>query len=649
MLPLIASVMSLMLGIAVAVFGQERRVKLWFFLLCVSCAVLTAGHYVETTSERWTFLAARIVMTTALLTAVTGVISAAIMCGIKLYKRLWLVVVAAAAFNIITVLATDWYFTGGVVRYSWGHFVAGRIEFIANPLSVVAISSYGLLIMLIQYKRAHPLDRNRIGFIFLAFSLLSLTLFDYLPHFGIDLFGGLVSAVAIPMFLATFGYAILRYRLIEFRAFLGRAAGYAMLITLMVMGYLLFMDIAGRVGMDASRATAGAAGLIVIIYAAAGRVLPRFVERAVRRREPDYQRALSKLSDDLIHLWDEDLLAERTRSVCVSEFFCSSAAVLAPDALGNGEVLARLVLTEPIVETEIVRRQFALEEPLLLSADLIVPLVHDNRLMGALALGRRSDGSIYTRLALSGFRMLGNIVSIAMVNTRSALELQKRHQLDRFLAPQLVERVLSGDMEKIESRRRTRVTVFFSDLKDFTGMSDRMHPEDLAVVLNEYLSEMAEIAFRYGGTVDKFIGDAVMVFFGAPVGADSAGQARQCVSMARAMQCRLRELNVRWTEGGLLYRELSCRMGIHTGDAIVGSFGSQSRVDYTAIGSTVNLASRLEGACKPGMILVSAETRALLDEGFAVTPMGTVEVKGFSRPIPVFEVDPGVAADESCG
>jgi len=642
MLPLVASVMSLVMGVAIVIFGQEKRVKLPFFLLCLSCAVLTAGHYVETTSERWTFLAARIVMTTALLTAVTGVISAAVMCGIKLYRWLWAVVVAAAAFNMVTVLFTDWYFDGGIMRYPWGHFVGGKIEFIANPLSVVGISSYGLAIMMVQYRRAHPLDRNRIGFIFLAFTLLSLTLFDYLPHFGIDLFGGLVSAVAIPLFLVTFGYAMLRYRLLEFRAFLGRAAGFALVGFLMVMVYFLVMEIARRLGMDALSAAPVAALLAVLVYAALGRLLPRLLENAARRREPDYQRTLEKFSAEMMRRLDEELLVDRTKRICVTEFLCSSAAMLDPGAMQGGDVLPRLALTEPVLETEIIRRQYGLGDAAVLSGELIVPLVHDGALIGAIGLGRRSDGRIFTRIAINGFRMLGNIVSMALVNTRTARELQKRHHLDRFLAPQVVERVLSGDMEKIESRVRTRVTVFFSDLKDFTGMSDRMHPEDLAVVLNEYLSEMAEVAFRFGGTVDKFIGDAVMVFFGAPVGADSTEQARQCVRMAGAMQRRLVELNRRWVEGGLVYRELSCRMGVHTGDAIVGSFGSQSRVDYTAIGSTVNLASRLEGACRLGMILVSAETRALLNDEFRVTPMGAVEVKGFSRPVQVFEVDPGI-------
>ena len=648
MLQVIAAVLSIILGFIVVLFGQEKRVKPWFFLLCVSCAVLTIGHLVEITDEEHTFIAARIVMTAALVSAAAGAMSATIMCGITLHRPIWIAITAAAVINIVTVLATDWYFTGGIIRYPWGHFVAGRIEFVFNPLSVSGIAAYALLSMFSHYRRAHPLDKNRIFYIIVAYTFLSMTLFDYLPHFGIDLFGGLVSAVSIPLFLASFGYASLRYRLVEFRAFLGRAAGYALLGILMISGYSAFMEITRRIGIEPSKSAAGAAGLILLIYATIGRILPRFVEKAVRQTEPDYQKTLEEFSSDVMNIWDEKILIKKTGEICTSEFLCSSASMIEGNDLSANALMKRLALSNPVLETEIIRRQYSFSDELIRSMELIVPLVHNNNLLGALALGKRKDGRIFTRLAIQGFHTLGNIVTIALANSRAAVEIQKRHQLDRYLAPQVVESVLSGEADMIDRKQRVKVTIFFSDLKDFTRMADGMNPESLASVLNEYLSEMAEIAFSHGGTVDKFIGDAVMVFFGAPVGDDTARQARQCVRMAVAMQCRITELNRKWTESGLLSKGLVCRIGIHTGDAIVGSFGSSSRVDYTAIGSSVNLASRLEGACRPGMILVSAETRDQFDDEFRVTPMGEVEVKGFSHPVRVFEVDPGIKPGDEC-
>lgn len=644
MLLLISSLMSLCMGIAVAILGQERKVKFWFFLLCVSCSILTAGHYVETNIETHAFLAARIVMTTALITAVTGVICAAIMCNISLYPRLWIFVVAAAVFNIITVLATDWYFQPNLVRYQWGHFVAGRIEFIANPLSVVAISSYGLIIMLIQYRTAHPLDRNRIGFIFLAFFILSLTLFDYLPHFGIDLFGGVVSAIAVPSFIILFGYSLLKYRIMELRTFMGRAIGYFLLGILLVTIYSLTIELAHRFGAESPNSAMFAAALLILVYASTGRVFPQIFEKLLTRREPNYFITLEKFSNEVMRQLNEHDLMSKTEQICLSEFKSSAADVIDRNKLEFEDPLHQIALRETVLESEVIKRRFGIENPVLSNSELIVPLLHDNTLIGAIILGRRIDDAIYSSKAIEGLRMLGNIVSMAIINSRTAKELEKRHQLDRFLPPQIIERILTGQDEAINSRKRTRLTVFFSDLKDFTGMSDRMDPESLAQILNEYLSEMSEIAFHFGGTLDKFIGDAVMVFFGAPVGVEVAEQARQCVRMACEMQRRLESLNKRWLEKGFLYRELSCRIGIHTGEAIVGSFGSLFRVDYTAIGSSVNLASRLEGACRPGKILVSRQTRDLLGGEFNITPIGWVTLKGFSNPVEAFEIDPASKA-----
>jgi class 3 adenylate cyclase len=640
MLQVVAAVLCVVFGALVVALGQDRRVKPWFALLCLSCAVLALGHLVETTSLRHTLLAARIVMAAAVVAALAGAMSAQIMCGMRPHRPLWIAVVVAGLLNVVTVLLTDWYFTGQVIHYRWGFFVAGRLQFVANPLSVSAIVLYAFVGLLLHHRKAHPLDRNRIGFFLVAYSLLALTLLDYLPHFGVDLLGGLASGVFIPLFLAAFGYASLRYRLLELRLFLARAAGYLVVTVLAAAIYAMVVELGHRLGAAPARAALVAAAAALGTFALFGRLLPRLLEQFARRKEPDYEHVLEALSSDLMTHRDEGLLFEKTREVCLNAFHCSSAELLDAGAVAADEPLARLARSGPVVEVEVARRQGAAAGPP--GAELLVPLTHDDRLLGVLALGGRVDGRLYTRVALRGFHTLGNLLSLALTGARSAAELEKRQRLDRYLAPQIVESVLHGGAEAIERQRRAPLTVFFSDLKDFTKMSDGTSPERLAQVLNEYLSEMAEIAFAHGGTLDKFMGDAVMVFFGAPMGGDAAREARECLRMAVAMQRRLQELNREWLERGLVAQALSCRIGVHTGEAIVGSFGSRSRLDYTAIGSTVNLASRLEGQCAPDRILVSDATAALLDEGFAPAARGEVMVKGFSRPVRVFEIDPGV-------
>jgi class 3 adenylate cyclase len=336
---------------------------------------------------------------------------------------------------------------------------------------------------------------------------------------------------------------------------------------------------------------------------------------------------------------DEGLLSARMMAACREVFGSRSAAVLAATELRADPVLKDLPHAEPMVECESWRRRGG-DTPLLSAYELLVPLWVENELVGALAVSRRDDDTMYPAIALKSLRALGNIFTIALTNARRAHELASRHRLDRYLAPQVVERVLAGHHDAIEDKRRMMLTIFFSDLRGFTEVAELLDPDALAMVLNEYLSEMAEIAFRHGGTLDKFIGDAVMVFFGAPMPGDPTDQAQRCVEMALAMQWRLTELNRRWRELSLLDRELLARMGIHSGEATVGSFGSKSRLEYTAIGRAVNLASRLEGKASTGSILMSAETWTLVKDRFAGKSRGTVEVKGFARPVEVFEIEP---------
>jgi adenylate cyclase len=186
------------------------------------------------------------------------------------------------------------------------------------------------------------------------------------------------------------------------------------------------------------------------------------------------------------------------------------------------------------------------------------------------------------------------------------------------------------------------ITVFFSDVKGFSELADKLDPKDLSVVMNEYLSEMADIAFSHGGTVDKFIGDAVMVLFGAPIEEDAGRQVQQCVAMACEMHRRTEKLSQRWRETGVLGDGVITRMGIHTGEATVGTFGSRARVEYTAFGRSVNLASRLERACEPGRILVSVDTWRYLAGAIPGECRGKMTIKGFGETIEVYQIDPWI-------
>ena len=207
-------------------------------------------------------------------------------------------------------------------------------------------------------------------------------------------------------------------------------------------------------------------------------------------------------------------------------------------------------------------------------------------------------------------------------------------KLSKYLSPQIYESIFSGEQAVQLRTERKKLTIFFSDIKDFTATTDDLEPEDITFLVNDYLTEMSEIALKHGATIDKFIGDAVMVIFGAPKSMSTQEQRERSVSCGLAMQEKMQVFTKRCAEKG--YPELSMRIGIHQGPAVVGNFGSDKRADYTAIGHTVNIAARIESACEPGSVYVSgAVAEGLLQE---TEYAGDFELKGVKSQKPLFKV-----------
>jgi PAS domain S-box-containing protein len=210
-------------------------------------------------------------------------------------------------------------------------------------------------------------------------------------------------------------------------------------------------------------------------------------------------------------------------------------------------------------------------------------------------------------------------------------------KLAKYLAPQVYDSIFTGQQDvKIVSKRK-KLTICFSDLVGFTEITDKMESEDLTQLLNHYLTEMSKIALQHGATIDKYVGDAIVMFFGDPTSLGVRNDALACVQMAIAMQKRVSELALEWRNSGI-ETPLRCRIGIHTGYCTVGNFGSEDRMDYTMIGGTVNLASRLEHEASPGGVLISFETFALVKDEVWCEERGPVRVKGIADPVATYEV-----------
>ncbi|MCC7517381.1 MAG: hypothetical protein IT470_08600 [Pseudomonadales bacterium] len=210
-------------------------------------------------------------------------------------------------------------------------------------------------------------------------------------------------------------------------------------------------------------------------------------------------------------------------------------------------------------------------------------------------------------------------------------------KLAKYLSPQVYSSIFHGQNDVRVETRRKKLTVFFSDIKGFTEMTDSLESEVLSSLLNNYLDEMAQIALKHGGTIDKFIGDAVMVFFGDPESNGEKEDAIACVRMALDMRDRMIVLREKWKNEGI-YKPLRIRCGINTGYCTVGNFGCENRMDYTIVGGQVNLASRLESNAQPDQILISHETYALVKEVVACVEKGEITVKGIARPVQTYQV-----------
>lgn len=280
-------------------------------------------------------------------------------------------------------------------------------------------------------------------------------------------------------------------------------------------------------------------------------------------------------------------------------------------------------------------------------------------LLVALALARRVTGPIATLAAfarrLAGHRFDGRVEvrandefgELADAMNTAVADLREREQrlreeaairgdLGRYLPGELVEQIVAREHDIRLGGERAEISVLFADVCGFTPLSEHLPPEEVVTVLNELFTIMTDIVFRHRGTVDKFIGDCVMAFWGAPT--PQADHAARALRAAVEMRAAVAERQARW--GALVGMDLALSIGVNSGEAVVGNVGSESRMAYTAIGDVVNVAARLQGRAVPMQILASAETRRMAGAaGFDFEALGENRVKGRRQTVKLFTVE----------
>lgn len=271
---------------------------------------------------------------------------------------------------------------------------------------------------------------------------------------------------------------------------------------------------------------------------------------------------------------------------------------------------------------------------------MCVPLWNRNRVIGAVQVDSPIHIGRFTEEDLDLITALANFAAVAVERAQLAEKIEQerkiRTKMERYHSPAVIDEIVKGVVAADETDiRNAEVSILFADISGFTTVSENKKPEEVASFLSNFFSAAVDAIFAYGGTLDKFIGDAVMAFFGAPIPQDD--HADRAIMAGLMMMERVDKWNAERESEGLPHVRI--RVGINSGSAVVGNVGTEKRVDYTVLGSSVNIASRLEsGVAKPGQLVISQNTLDRCIGSFETEPLGEFALKGLQQKMPVYQV-----------
>jgi adenylate cyclase len=322
-----------------------------------------------------------------------------------------------------------------------------------------------------------------------------------------------------------------------------------------------------------------------------------------------------------------------------------------PQASDSGKITISKTIADRVVKDRVsILTSDALVDPRFGAGDSIrfhgirsamcAPLWNKDQVIGIIHVDSPMLANCFQLHDLDLLTALANYAAVAVerarLNQKIIAEEKKRERLGRFLSPQVTSRILAASDSQgaaLGVPEEKQVSVLFADITGFTSMSERMSPAAVALLLSDYLSRMTDVVFKYEGTLDKFIGDAIMAVFGAPL--DMPDHAVRAIRAGLEMQERLAEFNAERKEGP----QLRIRIGINSGKVVAGEIGSINKKEYTVLGDTVNTASRLESSvAKPGMVVIGENTHEQAKELFECRSLGKATLKGKEKEVAVYEV-----------
>jgi len=481
------------------------------------------------------------------------------------------------------------------------------------------------------------------------------------------------------VFPVSIAYAIAKHNLFDVDVFIKRTVGYAIMTAVVGAAYLGLqiglesVVLAPVFGAAARKITPVLfAFLVVFLFNPLNRRVQDVVDRMFYRKKFDYKATVTAVSDALSSVLNLDEIVRKIVHTIHAEMFIDRSGLVLVGGQGGGypayflsdesdrsaEGIRSSTLpgNDPLVDLirkkkRLVTKYDVAEDPHFadvkeacgkrfeeLGASLAVPLLYRDEVKAVLAVGHKKSGHFFTREDVDLLQTLASHGAVAIENAHMAEQMKKeetvRTNLSRYLSPQIVDRIVQNNVQVNLGGDRKIVTVLFSDIRNFTTITEHRPPDQLVHILNEYFTEMAGIIFHHQGSLDKYIGDAIVAVFGSLIPLNTP--AKNAVAAAIEMMERLPDLNRRWEARYDFYMNIG--VGINTGEVFLGNIGSPERMEFTVIGDAVNVASRFSGLARPGQILVTKETLAHLGADFPVREHPPVAVKGKSDKLEVFEV-----------
>jgi len=488
-----------------------------------------------------------------------------------------------------------------------------------------------------------------------------------------------LTGIPILIFPLSISYAISRHNLFDVDVYIKRAVGYGVMTLLVGLAYFSIHTVLRTFILEPLFGTSTEfiypvifAVLIVFFFNPAHRAVQDLVDLLFFRRQFDYKDTIASVSTALASLFDQQEIIHQLLKTIQTNMFVDTASVLVfhsgketvsvfsrdgePGNPGAPFRESTLTIDHPLValllkEKHLVTKYDVAESPRFsdvrercgdafsaLGASLALPLLHQGDVKGMLTLGYKKTGHFYSREDIELLETLATQGAVAIENARLADQMRKeekvRTNLARYLSPQVVDQIIDQDVQVNLGGARKVVTILFSDIRNFTSMTETRPPDQLVAILNEYFTEMASIIFANQGSLDKYIGDAIVAVFGSLIPLDNS--ALHAVRAASRMMEVMPSLNDRWMQKYAFGMDIG--IGITTGEVFLGNIGSPERMEFTVIGDAVNVASRFSGLAKPGQILMTRGTLTKLGRAIPYQTLPSALVKGKSEKLEVFEV-----------